>query len=620
MPVVLVTRDLMSDPPAWEVVRANPDAAPEIEVICPALRHELDGSDMIALVMPPPAEVSFSVDAKGAPATLRMRAGVDITASRLFGEQVPEGIFAFEVLLNGELVHANRVTVRRAGKDSGSEWSDVGGAEGLEVEPGDVVTLRTLALAPDGTPARGTPVAYAGFGGMRLERRLELPRTRSSPSAPNVVLVVMDTLRADRLSTYGHGRATSPALDALAERGVVFENACATASWTWPSTASIFTGLQPEEHGVQDSSSSFLATELDTIAEAMQRGGVTTAGWSGNPLITRSRNFAQGFERFDDDMEDFRKTGEFFDRVLAWLDETAGTRFFLYLHLTEPHRPYAPLPEGRALFAADAPATIVDDATSIAQRLDKGRSWTEDGRSLLDELTTEEERRHVLDIYDACVWSGDHWLGELLSALDRLELAAETLVVFTSDHGEELFERNYLGHSKTVHAELVRVPLVLAGPGVPAGRRVAAPTSNSDLARFLTALAGAPVDRAFDPQGFFGEGGDRRVLYSTEKGSWNGHQNTTIRGIRAGDLALQYAPRGGPWGSTSPEGDVRLYDLAQDPAERDDLAARRPDELAQLRAMLEREFEALEPRVERARYTTGAATEHLLERIGYAGD
>ncbi len=623
MPVVHVTRDLLSDPPAWEFPRSHPEEAPFVNVICPAMTYGLDGSDRIALVMPPPAETRFEVPA-GPPSVLRMRAGADITTHRLFGGDNPGGVFRFEVLVNDQPVYEHDLTIRRA-DDPGSEWNDVGGAEGLPVQAGDRVTLRTSAHSLIGEELTDIPVAHVGFGDLRLERRLERPRTRSEDVAPNVVLIVMDTLRADRLSTYGYERPTSPHLDRMAKRGLVFHNAYSTASWTWPSTASLLTGLQPEEHGVQGSSSSFLPRELETIAERMQQEGLTTAGWSANPLVSKSRNFAQGFETFADDPSDFRKTGTFFHEVEAWLRDIGDTRFFLYLHLTEPHRPYEALEEGRSLLAAEAATTIVEDTVDIVSRLRTGKGWGPDGTSLLEEKTTEKERADIHAIYDACVWSGDAWLGRVLDLLEELRLDDRTVVAFTSDHGEELFERNYLGHSKTVHAELVRVPLVLQGPGIPEGVVHHEPVSNRVLPAFLTCFTEAPLDPSFDTRRFLaGDLAGRPVLYSTEKGFWNGYQNASLRGLRVGDLVVHDAPGAGPWGTADTDagggGDVRLFDVAADPKELVDVSRDRAEDTQRLRELLRRRFRELVPRVDRAQFTAGAATELLLERIGYAGE
>ena len=621
MEVVEVVRDLLADPPEWEVVRAHPNLAPTIEVLSPGLRFERDGADMPSLVLAPPSEVRFPIAPEDGAARLRGRLGIDISALQHLSEALPRATVGFTVLRNDTPAFEGDVELSRDTRPRGSDWLDLAGEEGIEVRPGDTITIRTVARGPDGAVIESDTPVFAGVGGLRLERERSVPRTRSSSGRPNVVLVVMDTLRVDRLSTYGYERETSPVLTGLAERGVLFENAYATSSWTWPSTASILTGLLPQEHGVVRGGACFLPQDIETLAELMQEEGVTTAGWSGNPLIAASRNFQQGFESFRDAGEDFVKTGAFFDEVADWIAERAGTRFFLYLHLTEPHQPFVALDEGLRRFAPDAPADFHARMSELKGVLGNGKGVGPDGRLLVDELVSAEERAWTSDVYDACVWSGDRWLGRLLEVLEAQGLTDETIVAFTSDHGEELFERGFFEHSQSLYGELVRAPLVLAGPGVPAGRRVEVPVSNRRLTPLLAALAGAEFEAGFDPAAFLSRPDDEPILYSTDKGFWKGRKNTPLLGMRVGDRALQVAPGGGPWGAEEPTegGDARLFDLAADPGERDDLAPARQDETARLRERLERVIDSLDVRVADRELRIGAATQRLLERIGYAG-
>ncbi len=623
-----IVRDLLVDPPEWEVERAHPKQdLLAVEVITPALHHRFDGSDMISLVLAPPADVSFVVADADGPTILRARAGVDITAFQYLSEAAPESTFSFEVLVNDELRFQGDVTIardrRRRAEEvwklrprrNGSSWLDVGGEDGLAVEPGDRVTFRTHASAA-GIP---DSAIVMGFGGLRLERRRYVARTPSSVADPNLVLVVMDTLRTDRLGVYGYERDTSPVLDRMAERGALFENAYATASWTLPSTASILTGLHPEEHGVTDQGNYFLAWQLSTLAEALQRRGFSTAAWSGNPLISKSRNFSQGFEHFGDDLADFRKTGAFFDEVDAWLAERADDRFFLFLQLTEPHEPYDPLASARAKFALEIDEAF--DADAVEKRLLQG-DRQRDYFARLERLVSEEERRTVDALYDACVWSGDHWLGRLEGSLARLGLDDRTVIVFTSDHGEELFDRGFLGHARSLMGELVRAPLVVAGPGVPAGARIDASISNRLVGPYLAYRGGATLGSEAGVDPLFGERASEPVLFSTEKGDWNGQRGVRIRGMRDGPFVVHFAPTAIEWGGTSPlpDGEVRIYDLGADPGETRDLGDSRPDDARRLREEIARRFGALKPAVEGTDLSVGAGTRNLLDRIGYTGE
>ena len=217
-------RDLAVGDLTLEVVAGRPDAAPQVGVLCPGSDYRMDGSDMPAFLLPPPARAELSVPEELGPVRLLLRAGVD---RGVFRESVPAGAsVAFFVEVDGVRVFDAEVELEETHDWPGTEWLDVDGGA-LELTGGERVRL--------GTDLRGwpdAPAVPAGFGGLRLVRERAVARTRSSPQRPNVVFVVMDTLRADRLSTYGYTRETSPRLSELAARGVRFDNAYATASWT----------------------------------------------------------------------------------------------------------------------------------------------------------------------------------------------------------------------------------------------------------------------------------------------------------------------------------------------------------------------------------------------------
>jgi arylsulfatase A-like enzyme len=622
MELVRTVRDFLTEPGAWEAVRARADGAPEVKGLCPALFGDVDGADMPALVVPPPGEVRLVIPAEATPARLVTRVGVDLFAARALSDAVPSARFVFE-LRAGERVLAREEVELARGAHGSNVWHDLGGKDGIEIAEPGTLTLRTEVFRPDGAPFETKAPLLAGFGGLRLERRLVRERTRSSPDHPNVVLVVMDTLRADRLSTYGYARPTAPHLDALAQRGARFESCASTASWTWPATASLLTGLTPMEHGLVNEGSSYLVDAAVTLAESLQSAGLTTAAWSANPIVSPARNFDQGFERFQSSHGEMQKTGEFFEAVRAFLKERAGTRFFLYLHLTDPHVPLRPLAEGARRLAAEVPADFAPKSDALWSKTSHGQAVREGGALALDEIASPEERAWTSELYDASVWSGDHWLGELLAELDALDLADETIVAFTSDHGEELFERGFLGHGQSLRRELVHVPLVLAGPGVPRGKVLTSPISSRKLAPMLARLAG--VDFAGGKEALAALTEDARsedlVLFTTTKGSWKGHNNVYLLGGTDGSWKLDLAPRGMPWGQTEPgeNGDLELFDLRADPLEAHDLAATQPEEAARLRALLLERKQEFETHRIGTSIPAGAATLELLDRLGYGG-
>lgn len=599
----------------WEVLRAHPEAPPAPGVLCPAAQFTPEGAARPALVLPPPARVRRVIEAEE-PLWLVGGVGLDHAVVDEAAGRFPGHRVRLRVRVDGALAQETELAL------TGSEsWVELAG---IRVAQGARLELESDLLDPEGDEVQPDLPLAVGFGGLALERRQREARTHASRERPNVVLVLLDTLRADRTSAYGYARETTPNLAALARRGTLFEEASATSSWTWPSTASVLTGLYPEEHGVEDAARSFLPEAVDTLAEALQRAGVTTAAWSGSPLIVPEKRFDQGFEFFDASREGrLRRSDLVVPGALEWLEQAREWRFFLYLHLMEPHAPYVPLPEGRARFAAEVPASF-DPRKAIDYSWELQREgFDAHGERRTEAVVSPAEQRWISDLYDGCVWSGDHYLGLLLTRLEELGLAENTIVAVTSDHGEELFDHGLLTHAHALHRELVRVPLVLAGPGVERGLRVVAPVTGAALGPTLARLAGTTLTTpgARDALDLFGPGARADALYSTRQGWWNGVARQPLYGLRRGSEVLLWAPEAAPWGVPIPgPGELRLYDLASDPEERRDLAASEPARAEALRAELERRLERLEQR----RVATGAlpdaGTLDLLRGLGYIGD
>ena len=607
-----VRRDLILDGPTWEVVRSHPKAPPTAGIINPSVNQRVDSVDLPALVMTPPCEVIFRVEPRDGPVELRAAAGVDrsVTAQARVG---------FRITRNGTSVFEARIPVREDVPAAREYWRR---AELPDFAPGDEISLSTWLVGIPDEQASQRPPMKLGFGELLLLRRAEVPRTRSNPRRPSVLLVVQDAHRADRLSCAGFPRPTTPNVDRLAQRGVRYSNAYSTASWTWPATASILTGLLPDAHGVLDDDRCYLAESLDTLPEVLQRHGFTTGGFSCNPLIARQKNFDQGFETFDSDSGRFRKTGEVLGRVLSWLDDNAGSRFFLYLHLVDPHTPH--LPHGRHLqrFAATVPGDVrkLDVQKLLVgyeRALNRRAARGEQGEPLPWPFPPEH-LEWILASYDACVATSDEYVGQVLERLELLGLERETVVVFTSDHGEEWFDHGLLMHGKNLHRELVQVPLVIAGPGIPRGVVVDTPVSNRHLAPTLTRLARARMPRVVDALDLLGGEALPRlpVFFSTEHG-WTGDHRQPIYGVRRARWLLHFAPQGLEWNGKVPGGWVRLFDLAGDPGELVDVAEQHPGLAGELRGLILESLEsqiALRPDV---RLEAGEHTLEMLREIGY---
>ena len=616
-----VKRALLEGEPSWEVVAQHSVEQPSIGVITPVVDWRVLGGERPSLVMPPGSIVRFRVLPEDGAVLLRTDAGVDQKVLRQLMPEWGAMSFEFQVDLNGETIFKEALSLQSGMEPTENFWHPVGGERGVELAPGDEVVLQTRLLNKiEYGSGMGNPYRM-GFSNLELLREWQSERTSSSPDTPNIVLIVQDTLRRDRLSSYGYERETSPNLDRLAERGLLFEEAYATSSWTWPSTTSIFTGMLSPSHGVTSGESCYLPSSINTVSEMLQRGGYTTIGISGNPLIGSSKNFDQGFETFYDSASTFRSSELFMPSALDWLRMNAGTRFFMYLHLVDTHDPHPVRPEHRKEFVGPRPNDMSADAFhEYTNKLRRGRSFRGNRQWETARVVSEAHQQYLSDLYDGCVATGDYWVGELLDTLDELELTGETVVALTSDHGEELFDHGMLAHSHTVNGELVRAPLVLAGPGVPSGVRSSTPISNRHLAETLARIGGVRMDGLQDGLDLTSPEllPDGPVFFSTTMGWWERWYQTPLHGMRRGDWVLHFAPEAGEFRAeqSTPGGESNLYNVAGTGVPEGEPADEATRE-AELRAFL---IESLEKQAaSRTHYSveSGEETRGMLEGIGY---
>lgn len=328
------------------------------------------------------------------------------------------------------------------------------------------------------------------------------------PRVRGVVLVVVDTLRADHLGAYGYERDTSPRMDAFASDAVLFENAISPAPWTLPSLATIMTSLYPTAHGALAESDtltwmrspdefrpvSVVAENHTTLAETLRDAGYATAGFVRGSYPAAVFGFDQGFDHYtDNELPGLRFNVE---ALLGWLDREQPSHFFTYLHIAEVHSPYtiAMLPRNFAAKRPDAPVDEYRKAIRQEQRLyrslDFDPRYAGDLKGSLDDLArlssrreppTPEELQRLVDLYDRGIAYTDHWIGRLLDGLSERGLYEESLVIVTSDHGDEFGEHGGLEHGKTYYEELLRVPLLIHPPGGASGLRVEAQVGLVDL-------------------------------------------------------------------------------------------------------------------------------------------
>lgn len=531
--------------------------------ITPAVYKEYDAGDKDTLISPPGTEFSFDVPGDEL-VHLRTSVAADVSA---FDKCYKEGgsyAVLFELLVNRQLVGS--ATVAISGELPAEEriWRHFGDEAGVALKPGDHVTFRS-SFAPGSETTEDPGKTWCGWSDLLLERRETVERLHSSPDFPNVVLIVMDTLRADRMSCYGYERETTPNLDALARAGLRYERAYSTSSWTWPSTASILTGHYPQEHGVVSNEACTLALDQMSIAEALQRRGYTTMGFSCNPLIHPDRYYDQGFEGFDPCLDKkFRMSDEVTPQIKEWVRDHHGSRFFLYLHLADPHTPHRPHEEDLERFAGKPPEEpplprIIDDPKAkkqhepwdvmdhyngvlgTAMKLKQQRQIPFDP----DELVPAAHQQWMNDVYDASVATGDRYVGEILDTFRELGLDERTLFIFTADHGEEYMEHGRLGHGHTLFEEVVHVPLILAGPGIPAGVVADTPVSNRHVAPTIAAYANTKFARVEEAKNLCQPNGvaSEDIHVQTVKGLVDGRARYILEGLIQDDTVWHYARR-----------------------------------------------------------------------------
>jgi arylsulfatase A-like enzyme len=457
-----------------------------------------------------------------------------------------------------------------------------------------------------------------GIGLMRAAVPFQIPRRRASPREPNVVLVVIDTLRADRLHCYGNEKEVSPVMDALAARGTRFERAYSSAAWTIPSTASVLTGKSPPQHGLGASDSYYLSDTVDTLPEIFQRSGFTTVGFACNPLIARERNFDQGFEFFHGYRwtEAAVITGD----IHAWLDEHREQRFFLYIHYVDPHGPYAP-EEGTAerFVKGEKPPDFYEHPEEVRGALEEYYAQeSTDPRRLVESV------RYHFENYDAEIFDVDRGLGRVLERIDELGLTGSTVVCVTSDHGEEFLEHGWFGHHAQLFDESVHVPLLMAGPGIAVGKVVNQPSENRFLAPTLLELARVELPPTMDRGNLLDSGErerlGRRIHMTNSKGVWSEFDSRAFQqlgqfhSVIEGRWRLVFHP-----GREGVAPVHALFDLETDPACRHDVAIDNPQVVVRLEAEVARWME--EGRKEQPRQVPPAEeTARLLRSLGYIGD
>jgi arylsulfatase A-like enzyme len=403
----------------------------------------------------------------------------------------------------------------------------------------------------------------------------------------NIIVVSFDAMRPDVLAPHGGSRAATPNIADFADRSVVFENAYSVAPVTPTSFAAFFSGMLPTRvfHAWSFETESTLASELS-------KAGCLTAAFINNVQLAPERGFDSGF-----DVYEWRRNhldGDFIQDVFAWIEENRDRRFFVWIHFLTPHAPYNEVPDAHHLYTEK----------------EFGRFAETTGNTF--HTTDEHEIARIRDLYLGEVWTADQLFGELIDHVQQLGLLQSSIVLLTSDHGEEFGEHGGFQHGR-LYEEHLRVPLILYHPQGTPGRIEDLIVRSIDLVPTLLHLAGRPLGRDFDGQDLL-----ERSSHEAPPVVGISMTGAEERWISILDASHKLIVACGP------ERQVELYDLEMDPLERHDIAAQNSELVAQLFHMLGVQLggapcEMMERAVEGSDQTVGLDAESVeaLRALGY---
>ncbi len=390
----------------------------------------------------------------------------------------------------------------------------------------------------------------------------------------NVILVTIDTLRADHLGCYGYQRDTTPSLDAVARDGVRFEAAFSTRGLTFPSIASVMTSKYVYSHGVVGMFKNVLPESQETLAETMKRLGYRTVGFTSHLGFARQTGFHQGFDEF----QLFHSDDEpkMFDQIGTWLAEKQQQKFFLWLHSFGTHSDYrSPEPWNSKFTRPD-----YDGPFDGSQKQLYEIAFTQQ--------LSDPDKDHIIGLYDGRLAWVDHQFGRMLAELEKLGLRERTLLIVTADHGEELFDHfHYFSHEASIYDGVLRVPLLMSLPGrFPAGHVVGreAVVELIDILPTILDVLGEAPGKELQGQSLL-----RLVAGVADRGHEYAYgtidHRKTLLGIRSPRWRYIYNPEQYNPGLPAPllYKKEELYELSEDPLEKTNVAGLHPEVTAQLR-------------------------------------
>ena len=405
--------------------------------------------------------------------------------------------------------------------------------------------------------------------------RLILHSKTAEPQPPNILLYLMDTLRADHTSALGYHRDTTPNLAALAKTGWNFTRATSTAPRTRASTASILTSLYPTQN--QAVLNRGLDLEVETLAEVLRRGGWATYAYVANGNVFEPAfRFDQGFDQFvtirGKKLDNHAHTIEIHEKIFPNLDRLKGERFFLYVHAVDPHSPYDPPEESRHRY------TDADYKGSIAPKKTVARNLKKTSLS-------PEDFNFVVGLYDEDIRYQDASFGRLLKAMRDKDLLQNTLIVVVSDHGDEFLEHGGWEHGMRLYEHQLHVPFIVHGPGIDT-HTIDTPTSLVDVMPTILAQAGLAAPKKGEGRNAAPRASEKPATPGSPIFAEEIKPDFRMQSLRQGPWKIIRHINRAPDGWREENATYTLYRLDRDPGEQTDLAPVETGKLDEMRQQL----------------------------------
>ncbi len=409
-----------------------------------------------------------------------------------------------------------------------------------------------------------------------------------SDKAPrqNVLFITIDVLRADHLGCYGYPRETSPAIDAFAEKSVLFENCISQSTSTVPSHASIFTSLYPPSHGVITNVAR-LSDEIPSLIKVFESNDYSTGAIISSFVLQSDRGLTQGFETYDETLESIelnrrgypeRHADSTTDTAISWLREREGEDFFLWIHYIDPHGAYYPPEEYREMF-------VGDEWYSEGEELEISADFLPNTIPKYQELFGNKNPSYYISQYDGEIRFTDDHIGRLLRFLDESGLASNTIVVLTADHGESFTERDHcFTHSIRTYDEQAMIPLIIRFPNLGLSERIEPQVRAIDIMPTVLDRLGLENPYTVHGQSLM------KLITSGKKPPSDSALIYSEHGLKFLELSIgsQKSIRTQQWKLTrnSWNGTWELYNLKEDPGETTNLAGKEPAMLEQMKELL----------------------------------